>query len=89
MQRNSLKDYHHYLTWESKIYTVLVLLVGITAIMTNALHSGFALAMLVALIGVLVIETFTLVAPKHTPFWMVVKWVVLLLFLGLVLAASL
>jgi hypothetical protein len=79
MKRKTLRDFHNELSWNTKIYTLLAIVVLVLARFTSAFTSDFALTIALGLLVILFVESFAIVSFKY------VKWGVILLVLGFIL----
>ena len=85
MKRKTLRDFHNELSWNTKIYTLLAIVVLVLARFTSAFTSDFALTMALGLLVILFVESFAIISFKYPKVWQYVKWGVILLVLGFIL----
>ena len=84
MVRKTLKEFHERLSWNTKLFTLLAIVVASVARFSNAMNTDFALTMIISLLVVLFVESFAVISVKHPLVWRYTKWIVLLVILGLV-----
>ena len=87
MQRKTLKDFHNKLSWNTKLYTLLAIVVAIIAKFSNAMNTDFGLTIIIGLLIILFVESFAIISVKHPVAWTYIKWIVLLIVLAMVLVA--
>ena len=76
------------LSWSTKIYVLVVLLVSIGSFVFQAWTTNWVMTMLLTFAVVLLVEHFSIVSQRHPKSWRTFKWIVLLLVLALLLIAS-
>ena len=84
MQRKTLKEFHNRLSWNTKLFTLLAIVIAIVARFSNAMNTDFALTMIIGLLVILFVESFAVISVKHPLIWRYAKWIVLLAILALV-----
>ncbi|NND33856.1 MAG: hypothetical protein HKN76_14800 [Saprospiraceae bacterium] len=87
MQRKTLKDFHNKLSWNTKLYTLLAIVVAIVAKFSNAMNTNFALTIIIGLLVILFVESFAIISVKHPVVWGYIKWIIFLAVLAMVLLA--
>jgi len=85
MKNKTIKEFHDRLSWNTKLYTLLAIVVALVARFSNAMNTNFALTMIIGLLVVLFVESFAVVSVKHPLIWRYVRWGVLLAILAIVL----
>ncbi len=88
MARKSLRSLHQRLSWNTKIYVLLVSCMAIFAQVTGAFATDFSSAILLTLLVVLLVESVVLISGRHPMVWQYIKWVLLFLLLMLILIGS-
>lgn len=83
MKRKTIQDFHRELSWNTKLYTLLAITVLLVARFTSALETDFAITMVVGLLVILFVESFTIVTLHYPRLWNYIKWFILLVLLGL------
>jgi hypothetical protein len=81
----TFRDFHHSLSWSTRIYTLVTIVVAAGAFLFNAWTTNWAFTMIAAIAIVLFVETFALSLQRHPKTWRVIRMVLLLLLLSLLL----
>ena len=89
MEKKSFQQLHNQLSWNTKIYTLLAISVALFAKFSDALQSDFALTIILALSVVLLVESFVIISMSSPKKWKVIRWLALLVGLGLLLSGNL
>ena len=89
MEKKSFQQLHNQLSWNTKIYTLLAISVALFAKFSNALQNDFALTIILALLVVLLVESFARISMSHPKKWKVMKWIALLIGLAILLSGNL
>ena len=89
MKMKTIQDFHHELSWNTKIYTLLAITVLLVARFSSALETDFAITMVIALMVILFVESFTIVLTKYPVLWKYTKWLIFLILLGMLLQSLL
>lgn len=87
MQHNTLKDFHDRLSWNTKLFTLLAIVVAFVARFSNAMNTDFALTIIIGILVILFVESFAMLSVSHPILWNYVKWVVFLTILAVILLA--
>ncbi len=85
MEHNDLKQLHNQLSWNTKIYTLLAVGIIVFSKLSNALETDFALAIILALLLILFVESLVIVSTKHLKTWRYIKWFLILIGIGFML----
>ncbi len=85
MEHKSLKQLHKSLSWNTKIYTLMAIVVVMIAKFTDALANDFALTIILAILAVLLVESFVTVSVRHPRLWKYLKWFTILVGLAMIL----
>ena len=89
MKSKTIRDFHNELSWNTKLYTLLAITVLLVAKFTSALETDFAITMVIGLLIILFVESFTIVSLHYPRLWKYTKWGIILIFLGLLLQSML
>ncbi|MCB0549054.1 MAG: hypothetical protein KDD19_15855 [Phaeodactylibacter sp.] len=89
MAEKTLNDFHRDLSWSTRIYTLLTIVIAVGAFLFDAWNTNWAVTMVVALAAVLFVESFALYFQHHPRVWRLVRWGLLLLLLLLLLTGFL
>lgn len=65
------------LSWSTKIYVMVAILITIGAFIFNAWTTNWALTMLFTMAGTLLTEYFLVFSRRHPKTWTTIKWLVL------------
>lgn len=85
MERKSLKKFHSNLTWQSRIYTMVVIATVIFAQVFNAWENNWVTTIIAAAALVLFLDSFNVAFHRHPRTWRLVKWLIILLALAILL----
>ncbi|MDH3649057.1 MAG: hypothetical protein OEQ53_05200 [Saprospiraceae bacterium] len=85
MHRKTWKDFHRDLSWSTRIYTLLTLLIIVLSYFFKAWDTNWAMTMIVALAAILFVESFAIVFLHHPKLWLFIRWMLILVLLGLIL----
>lgn len=85
MNRKTWKEFHRDLSWSTRIYTLLTVLIIGLAHFFHAWDTNWVMTMIVAMAGILFVESFALISYRHPKLWTFIRWFLILLLLGLVL----
>lgn len=85
MAEKTLNDFHRNLSWSTRIYTLLTIVIAVGAFLFDAWNTNWAMTMIMALAMVLFVESFALYFQKHPRTWRLVRWGLLLVLLLLLL----
>ncbi len=85
MSEKSLQEFHQSLSWSTRIYTLLTIVIALGAFVFDAWNTNWAMTMIVALAVILFVESFALYFQRHPRTWRLIKWGLLLLLLLLLL----
>lgn len=85
MAEKTLNDFHRNLSWSTRIYTLLTIVIAVGAFLFDAWNTNWAMTMIMALAVVLFVESFALYFQKHPRTWRLVRWGLLLVLLLLLL----
>lgn len=85
MERKTLKQFHHTLTWQSRIYALVVIATVIFAELFKAWNSNWVTTILAVVALVLFLDSFNLSFHRHPRLWQLVKWLLILVALALLL----
>ena len=83
MERKTLKELHRDLSWSTRIYTLLTIVLVIGAHVFKAWESDWAMTIVVALAVVLLVESFAIVFHRYPNTWRLIRWGLLLMVLAL------
>lgn len=89
MSGKTLTEFHRDLSWSTRIYTLLTIIIAVGAFLFDAWNSNWALTMIVGLAVVLFVESFALYFQHRPGAWRLVRWGLLLLLLLLLLTGHL
>ncbi|MCO6487759.1 MAG: hypothetical protein J5I98_05035 [Phaeodactylibacter sp.] len=89
MAEKTLNDFHRNLSWSTRIYTLLTIVIAVGAFLFDAWNTNWAMTMIVALAVVLFIESFAFYFQHHPRAWRLVRWGLFLLLLLLLLTGFL
>lgn len=87
MPEKTLNEFHRDLSWSTRIYTLLTVVIALGAFVFDAWNTNWAITMVVGLAVVLFVESFALYFQKHPRAWRLIRWGLLLLLLLLLLTA--
>lgn len=73
------------LSWETKIYVALAVLITVGSFLFDAWSTNWVLTILVGLASILLIEHFWIIAHRHPQAWRTFKWTLLLIALAYLL----
>ena len=85
MEHNDFKQLHNQLSWNTKIYTLLAIGLIVFSKLSNALETDFALAIILALLLILFVESLVIVSTKHLKAWHYIKWFLIFIGIGFML----
>lgn len=85
MERKTLKQFHRDLSWSTRIFTLISIILGAGAFFLNMWDASWAVMMMLALAVVLFVESFAISFHRHPRLWRVVRWVLVLLLALLLL----
>jgi hypothetical protein len=85
MERKTLKQLHRNLTWQSRIYAIIVLATVIFAHVFDAWNSDWATTIIAVVALVLLLDSFAVSFHRHPKTWQLLKWGVILIALALLL----
>ena len=85
MAEKTLNDFHRNLSWSTRIYTLLTIVIAVGAFLFDAWNTNWAMTMIMALAVVLFVESFALYFQKHPRTWRLVRWGLVLVLLLLLL----
>ncbi|MCB9295810.1 MAG: hypothetical protein H6559_22205 [Lewinellaceae bacterium] len=85
MAEKTLNDFHRNLSWSTRIYTLLTIVIAVGAFLFDAWNTNWAMTMIMALAMVLFVESFALYFQKHPRTWRLVRWGLVLVLLLLLL----
>ena len=85
MKRKTLKQFHEGLSWSTRIYTLLTIVLIIGAHFFKAWESDWALSMVMAIAVVLLVESFAISFHRHPKVWRVIRGILLLILLAFLL----
>lgn len=83
MERKTLKQFHHELSWSTRIYTLLTFVLFSGAYFFNAWNTDWVMTIVVALAIILFVESFAIVLHRHPLLWRILKWGVILILFSL------
>ena len=83
MKGKSWSDLNRMMSWSTKIYVLVALLIGIGSFIFNAWSTNWTLTVLVTLAITLLVEHFWVIAHWHPKAWRTFKWTILLIALAL------
>jgi len=89
MSDKTLNDFHRDLSWSTRIYTLLTVVIAVGAFLFDAWNTNWAMTMVVALAVVLFVESFGFYFKRHPRAWRLVRWGLFLLLLLLLLTGFL
>lgn len=89
MPDKTLKEFHRGLSWSTRIYTLLTIVIALGAFLFKAWTTNWAMTMIVGLAVVLFVESFALYFQHHPRTWRLIRWGLLLLLLLLLLTGGL
>ena len=85
MERKTLKQFHKELSWSTRIYTLLTVVLVAGAYLFDAHANSWALPMAGALAVILFVESFAISFHRHPNTWRLIRWAVTLVLLALLL----
>jgi hypothetical protein len=85
MERKTLKEFHRNLTWQSRIYTVVVISTVIFAHVFKAWENNWVTTIIGVAALVLFLDSFNVAFHRHPRIWRLVKWLIILLALAILL----
>jgi hypothetical protein len=85
MERKTLKQFHWNLTWQSRIYALVVLATVGFANLFNAWNSNWTTTIIAVVALVLFLDSFNLYFHRHPRIWQLIKWVIILIILAILL----
>ncbi len=88
MERRTLKQFHKDLSWSTRIYTLMTVLVIVGSYIFDAWGTNWALTVVMAIAVILFVESFAISFHRHPKTWRVVRWILLLVLLALMLISS-
>ena len=89
MSDKTLNEFHRGLSWSTRIFTLLTLIIAAGAFLFDAWNTNWAMTMVVGLAVVLFVESFALYFQHHPRAWRLAKWGLLLLLLLLLITGFL
>lgn len=88
MERKTLKQFHHELSWSTRIYTLATVLTIVGSFAFDAWNTNWVLTIVSVLAVILFVESFAILFFKHPRAWRIIRWVVLLILLALLLISA-
>jgi hypothetical protein len=88
MERKTLKDFHKQLSWSTRIYTLLTIVLVAGAFLFDAWSTNWALAMVLAVAVVLLVESFAVSFHRHPRTWRIIRWILILILMGLLFISN-
>ena len=85
MEEKSLKKLHRDISWSTRIYALLTIFVAVGAIFFNAMETDWALTIITAVAGILLVESFAVFFHHHPKVWNLFRWVLVLALLTLII----
>lgn len=85
MERKTLKQFHRDLTWQSRIYMVVVLATIIFAHVFHAWEENWVTTIISVIAMVLILDSFNVSFHRHQRIWRLIKWLIILLALAILL----
>ena len=85
MERKTLKQFHRNLTWQSRIYALVVIATVIFAHFFNAWNSSWTTTIIAVVALVLFLDSFTISFHRNPRLWQLIKWGIILIVLALLL----
>ena len=89
MEKRTFQQFNSDLSWSTRIYLLLALLVTGGAFLFNAWTTNWAFTIAIALAVVLLVESFVLSVQHHPATWRAIGWALLLILLALLLIGGL
>jgi len=85
MKNNTFKEFHHSLSWSTRIYTLMVLATLGLSFFYNAWSSNWVMTIIGAVTILLFTETFAIYFKHHPKAWRTIRLIVLLILMALFL----
>ncbi len=85
MMQGKIEKFNKELTWNTKIFVLLSVLLITFSYVFNAPESGYTLPVITSLLVLMFVELLLHAYYKHPALWHVIKWVILFLAMGLIL----
>lgn len=85
METKGLKKLNKELSWSTRIYTLMTLVVAIGSFVFNAWNTDFALTIIMTIAVVLFIESFAIYFQHHPKYWRAFQILLFLLILAFIL----
>lgn len=79
MEKKTWRTWNQNLSWSTKVYVLLAVLIGIGSFAFQAWSTNWSVTILFALAIILLVEHFSIVAHRHPKSWKIFKWIILLL----------
>lgn len=86
MERKTLKEFHHQLSWSTRIYTLMTVATIVLGYFFDAWGTNWVMTMVLVLAVILFVETFAIFFHQHPILWKIIRWILLLMLLGIILA---
>ena len=88
MEEKSLKRIHRDISWSTRIYALLTIFVAAGAIFFNAMETDWALTIISAIAGILLVESFAIFFHRHPKAWNLLRWILILALLTFIIIGS-
>lgn len=85
MERKTLKQFHTNLTWQSRIYALVVIATVVFSHFFNAWGGNWTTTIIAVVATVLFLDTFNISFHRNPRRWQLIKWAIILLVLALLL----
>lgn len=85
MERKSLKQFHQQLSWSTRIYTLLTVLLIVGAHIFKAWETDWVLTVVAAIAIILLVESFAISFYRHPKAWRLIRWGLFLILLAILL----
>lgn len=89
MPGKTLNEFHRDLSWSTRIYTLLTIVIAVGAFLFKAWTTNWAMTMIIGLAVILFVESFAFYFQRHPRLWRLIRWGLLLLLLLLLLTGIL
>ncbi len=88
MEHKTFKQFHKELSWSTRIYTLLTIVLVGGVYLFDASRTNWALPITGAIAVVLFVESFAISFRRHPKTWQAIKWTVILILLALLLIGA-
>jgi len=88
MEEKTLIKLNQDISWSTRIYALLTIFIAAGAIFFNAMETDWALTIVSAIAGILLVESFAVFFHHHPRAWNLIRWLLILALMTLVIIGS-